>query len=179
MCLSGVGGTCHGFHGSLEGVHDPNTVQRAPVVSGFILTQAGQPVDAEEGFCSFCLPDIHPPVFWDQPFYVPLGKSSPPILPPCDFCGTNTIFNSRGDHVTPSGDLRGRHPGHKTTQTNESALGLLQKLLTDSFLLRVARSVEDKPGDFGSHLEILKGEPACDPRHLSGEESKRWREIDS
>ena len=81
--------------------------------------------------------------------------------------------------MTPSGDLEAGIPGHKTTQTNESARGLLQELLTDAFLLWVARPVEGKPGDFGSHLEILKGEPACDPRHLSGEESKRWREIDS
>lgn len=122
MCLSGA---CHGFCGGLKGLHYPDMVQRTPVVSGFVQRQAGQPWDAEEGSCSFYLPDIHPPIFWDQPFYVVLGKSSPPIPPPSDFCGTNPLFNSRGDHVTPSGDLEAGIPCRKTMQTSESALGLL------------------------------------------------------
>ena len=85
--------------------------------------------------------------------------------------------------MTPVWQIRGRHPSpHDHVGPGAilgCTLGLLQELLADALLLWVARLVAGKPGEFGSHLEILKGEPARNTGHLSGEESKRWRETDT
>lgn len=61
--------------------------------------------------------------------------------------------------MTPVWQIRGRHPWpHDHVGPGAvlgCTLGLLQELLTDA-LLWVARLVEGKPGEFGSHLEILR-----------------------